>query len=98
MIGCAPHLVSNGLMQTAISPFNGWGVQTLRTGDRQGLQPVALPEVDYRLRLTDPILGGKVQLQANSLVIGRTAGQDTQRAFASARWDLRKLTGMGQEG
>ncbi|MFZ1477690.1 MAG: LPS assembly protein LptD [Sphingorhabdus sp.] len=77
--------------------FNGWGVQTLRTGDRQGLQPVALPEVDYRLRLTDPILGGKVQLQANSLVIGRTAGQDTQRAFASARWDLRKLTGMGQE-
>ena len=77
--------------------FNGWGVQTLRTGDRQGLQPVALPEIDYRLRLNDPLLGGKVQLQANSLVIGRTAGQDTQRAFGSARWDLRKLTGMGQE-
>ncbi|HMO68482.1 MAG TPA: LPS assembly protein LptD, partial [Novosphingobium sp.] len=27
----------------------------------------------------------------------RTAGQDTQRAFAGARWDLRRLTGMGQE-
>jgi LPS-assembly protein len=77
--------------------FNGWGVQTLRTGDNQGLQPIALPEIDYRLRLNDPILGGKVQLQANSLLIGRTAGQDTQRAFASARWDLRKLTGLGQE-
>ena len=77
--------------------FNGWGVQTLRTGDRQALQPIALPEIDYRLRLTEPVLGGKVQLQANSLLIGRTAGQDTRRAFASGRWDLRTLTGLGQE-
>ena len=75
----------------------GWAVQTLRVGDRQGLTPIALPEIDYRLRLADPILGGKIQLQANSLLIGRTAGQDTQRAFASARWDLRTLTGLGQE-
>ena len=43
------------------------------------------------------MLGGKVQLQANSLAILRIDGQDTQRAFASARWDLRKLTRMGQE-
>jgi len=77
--------------------FNGWGVQTLRTGDNQALQPIALPEIDYRLRLTDPLLGGKVQLQANSLLIGRTAGQDTRRAFALGRWDLRTLTGIGQE-
>ncbi len=77
--------------------FNGWAVQTLRTGDNQGLQPVALPEIDYRLRLSDPILGGKVQLQANTLAIGRTSGQDTQRAFGSARWDARSITGMGQE-
>jgi LPS-assembly protein len=77
--------------------FNGWGVQTLRTGDNQALQPIALPEIDYRLRLSDPVLGGKVQLQANSLLIGRTAGQDTRRAFALGRWDLRKLTGLGQE-
>lgn len=75
----------------------GWAVQTLRVGDNQGLAPIALPEIDYRLRLDDPILGGKIQLQANSLAIGRTDGQDTQRAFASARWDLRTLTGLGQE-
>ena len=75
----------------------GWAVQTLRVGDVQGLTPVALPEIDYRLRFDDPVLGGKVQLQANSLAIGRTSGQDTQRAFASARWDLRTLTGLGQE-
>ncbi|MEE9434206.1 MAG: LPS assembly protein LptD [Sphingorhabdus sp.] len=76
---------------------NGWATQTLRVGDRQGLQPIALPEVDFRLRLDDPLLGGKLQLQANSLLIGRTSGQDTQRAFASARWDLRKITRLGQE-
>jgi LPS-assembly protein len=77
--------------------LSGWAVQTLRVGDKQGLTPIALPEIDYRLRLDNPILGGKVQLQANTLAIGRTDGQDTQRAFASARWDLRTLTGLGQE-
>ena len=75
----------------------GWAVQTLRVGDSQGQAPIALPVIDYRLRLDDPLLGGRVQLQANSLAIGRTSGQDTQRAFASAQWDLRKLTAMGQE-
>ncbi len=77
--------------------FAGWAVQTLRTGDRQGLSPVALPEVDYRLRLKNPVLGGIVQVQANSLLIGRTSGQDTQRAFGLARWDRRSITGLGQE-
>jgi LPS-assembly protein len=75
----------------------GWAVQTLRVGDRQGLTPIALPEIDYRLRLDNPVLGGRVQFQANSLAIGRTDGQNTQRAFASARWDLRKITPLGQE-
>ena len=77
--------------------LNGWATQSLRVGDDQGLQPVALPEIDYRLRLQDPLLGGKVELQANSLAIGRSSGQDTRRAFASAKWDLRKITRLGQE-
>lgn len=75
----------------------GWAFQTLRLNDPQGQMPIALPVIDYRLRPQDPILGGRVQLQANSLAITRTAGQDTQRAFASAQWELRRLTGMGQE-
>lgn len=75
----------------------GWAVQTLRVGDRQNLQPVALPEIDYRRRLDDPLLGGKLELQVNSLAIGRSGGQDTQRAFVSARWDLRRITRFGQE-
>ncbi len=75
----------------------GWATQTLRTGDRQGQMPIALPAIDYRRRLTDPVIGGRVELQANSLAILRSSGQDSQRAFASARWDLRRLTTMGQE-
>ncbi len=75
----------------------GWATQTLRVNDVQGQVPFAIPEIDYRRRFTDPLLGGRVQLQANSLAITRTAGQDTQRAFASAQWDLRRLTPWGQE-
>ncbi|MGC4251764.1 MAG: LPS assembly protein LptD [Sphingobium sp.] len=75
----------------------GWAVQTLRAGDPQGQTPIALPVMDYRLRMADPLLGGRIQLQANTLAITRTHGQDTQRAFAAFEWNLRKLTGMGQE-
>jgi LPS-assembly protein len=38
-----------------------------------------------------------VEVEANSLAIFRIDGQDTQRAFASARWDMRRLTPWGQE-
>lgn len=77
--------------------LNAWAVQTLRVGDRQGSQPIALPELDYRRRFDDGLVGGRVEFQANTLAIGRADGQDSQRAFASARWDLRRLTNWGQE-
>ncbi|WP_255554404.1 LPS-assembly protein LptD [Sphingomicrobium clamense] len=75
----------------------GWAFQGLRVNDVQEEIPIALPAIDARLRLDDPIAGGRVELQANSLAILRIDGQDTQRAFASARWDRRMLTSMGQE-
>ncbi|MEZ5742581.1 MAG: LPS assembly protein LptD [Sphingomonadaceae bacterium] len=75
----------------------GWSTQTMRVGADQGQVPVALPVADYRRRFTDPLLGGKLELQANSLAIVRNDGQDTQRAFARAQWDMRRLTSLGQE-
>jgi LPS-assembly protein len=75
----------------------GWFVQELRVGFSQGQQPIALPEIDYRRRFHDPLLGGVFTAQINSLALTRTAGQDTQRAFAGLRWDLRTLTPIGQE-
>ncbi|MFL6747726.1 MAG: LPS-assembly protein LptD, partial [Sphingomicrobium sp.] len=77
--------------------IEGWAFQGLRSTDKQDRIPFALPAIDARLRLDEPVLGGKVELQANSLSILRIEGQDTQRAFASARWDLRRLTRLGQE-
>ncbi len=76
--------------------ITGWYAQTLRPGDIQGLQPIALPEIDFRHRI-DGVVGGRLALQLNTLAITRTAGQDTQRAFASAQWDLRRITPWGQE-
>lgn len=77
--------------------ISGWGTQTLRVGDPQGQVPLAVPLIDYRRRLADPVLGGTVELHANTLAITRTAGQDTQRAFAGARWDMRRVTRWGHE-
>lgn len=74
-----------------------WATQTLRNDDPQGQVPIALPIVDYRRRLANSILGGRLEFQANSLAITRTDGQDTQRAFTSAKWELRRLTPLGQE-
>jgi LPS-assembly protein len=74
----------------------GWAFEGLRENDVQKRIPIALPAIDARL-ITDDVLGGRVEFQANSLSILRLEGQDTQRAFASARWDLRRLTPWGQE-
>ncbi|WP_322963727.1 LPS-assembly protein LptD [Sphingomonas fuzhouensis] len=86
------HIDANSYFSLA-----GWYVETLRVNDPQGQQPIALPVLDYRRRFDDGLLGGKFEMQLNTLAITRTAGQDTQRAFASLRWDLRRLTNWGQE-
>ena len=74
----------------------GWAFQGLRAEDQQKQIPFALPVIDARFRVDD-LAGGKLEIQGNSLAITRIEGQNTQRAFASVRWDLRKLTPWGQE-
>ena len=53
--------------------LTGWYVETLRVNDPQGQQPIALPELDYRRRFDDGLLGGKFEMQLNTLAISRTA-------------------------
>lgn len=74
----------------------GWATQSLRLNQPQGEVPIALPVLDARWRPDAPVLGGKVEIQANTLAIARDIGQDTQRAFARAQWDLRRVTALGQ--
>ena len=92
----------NSLMAERITPDSyiriaGWAFQGLRVDDVQEQIPIALPAIDARFKLQPPVIGGNLQVQANSLGIIRIDGQDTQRAFASARWDLRRITTMGQQ-
>jgi LPS-assembly protein len=75
----------------------GWAFQGLRSTDKGGQQPFVLPAIDARWRLPTLLAGGRLEVQANSLAILRTSGQDTQRAFASAQWEHRSLTSLGQE-
>jgi len=82
---------------TSYFSLSGWATQTMRVGERQGLIPVALPLIDWRKRLAGPVLGGTVDIQANTLAITRSDGQDTQRAFAGAQWSRSRFTAMGQE-
>jgi LPS-assembly protein len=74
----------------------GWAFEGLRADDRQKEIPIALPAIDARFR-KENIIGGRLEVQANSLSILRIDGQDTQRAFLSAEWDLRRRTRWGQE-
>ena len=74
----------------------GWAFEGLRADDEQREIPIALPAIDARFR-KEGLLGGTLQIQGNSLSILRIEGQDTQRAFASAEWDLRRITPWGQE-
>jgi LPS-assembly protein len=73
----------------------GWAFQGLRVDDKQKTIPIALPAIDARFKVGE-IAGGNIQVQANSLAILRIDGQDTQRAFASVQWDLRRITPWGQ--
>lgn len=75
----------------------GWAFQTLRTDESQGTVPLALPVLDYRRRIVDPLVGGTIQIEANTLAITRSAGEDMQRAFVSAQWDVRRTTPWGQQ-
>ena len=75
----------------------GWEFETMVPGARQKAQPIALPALDYRLRVPEHVLGGTFTFEANSLAITRIEGQDTQRAFASAQWEKWLLTPLGQQ-
>ncbi len=77
--------------------ISGWATQALLVSTDQGQVPLALPLIDARYRVEDPVLGGQLELQANTLAITRAEGQNTQRAFARAQWDYRTITPLGQE-
>jgi LPS-assembly protein len=89
-------IAAERVSRTSYFSASAWGFQTLRPLARQGLVPIALPIIEYR-KLFEEVAGGRAEINLNSIALSRTSGQDTQRAFTSARWDLRRIIGSGQE-
>jgi len=75
----------------------GWEFETLVPGAKQSAEPIAIPAIDYRRRVPEDLLGGTFTLEANTLGITRTEGEDMQRAFVSAQWEKWLLTPLGQQ-
>ena len=59
--------------------------------------PIALPVIDYRRRMDDPVLGGTVELQANTLAITRAGRAGYAARLRPRPWDLRRITGWGRK-
>ncbi len=74
----------------------GWGFQNLRANKGRDTTPIVLPLVDYDWRPEATLLGGNLELAANSMNLVRIRGQDVQRGTLQGRWDRSWLTGLGQ--
>ena len=74
----------------------GWGFQNLRANKGPDTTPIVLPVVDYDWRPADKVLGGQLDVSANSMNLVRIAGQDVQRATLQGKWARSWLTGLGQ--
>ncbi len=76
--------------------ISGWAFQGLRASDRSGEIPFVLPLIEYDWRPKDNILGGRLQIGANTLGLYRSNGQSIARGLGFGRWDRSFLTGLGQ--
>ncbi len=74
----------------------GWGFQNLRANKGIDTTPIVLPIVDYDWRPEEKLLGGQLDLAANSMNLVRIHGQDVQRATLQGQWSRSWLTAMGQ--
>lgn len=76
--------------------IGGWFFQGLRATDRTGEIPLVLPLIEYDWRPTGRVLGGRLQIAANTMNLFRSDGQSVVRAFSFATWNRAFLTGLGQ--
>ncbi len=83
----------DGLSYGTISAF---AFQGLRSTDDPGLTPVVAPWAELSWVMSDPWMGGAVQLDASAVALTRARGRDVQRASASAQWRLPLIFEGGQ--
>jgi LPS-assembly protein len=76
--------------------ITGAAFQILRFSNNAESQAVALPAIDYRRRIADPLLGGTIDLQGNVLSLWREDGQSMQRLIAAGRWTGQRIDDGGR--
>jgi LPS-assembly protein len=74
----------------------GYYFEGLRLTDNQDTFPIVLPLIEYTYIPEHHILGGDFRFDANTAVLNRDLGPDSQRATAEVRWSLPLLTDNGQ--
>jgi len=74
----------------------GYYFEGLRVSDKQAFFPIVAPIVDYTYVPEHDILWGQFQFHANTAVITRDLGPNSQRATAEARWRMPLITANGQ--
>ena len=96
--------ISNRLTSNINSTYNGestflsidsYVFQGLRRTDVAGLTPIAFPSVDFIYTARDPLFGGRASVRSNLLLLERTRGLDTRRAYFEADWSRSHVTDTG---
>lgn len=69
--------------------------QSLRNNEPAGQIPFAVPDIDARYELDNPVLGGVLGFGASSRLLLRTDGEDTSRVSFGADWEREEILPFG---
>jgi len=81
---------------TSYLSIAGWGFQNLRANKGKDSTPIVLPLIDFDWRPAQHLLGGQIDVRANTAVVQRIKGQDVERATLQGMWTRSVLSGLGQ--
>lgn len=76
--------------------LTGYYFEGLRVTDTASAIPYILPQMDLSLIPIHKIAGGRLKLDVNSRVLGRTSGYDDQRLSSEINWQRPFVLGNGQ--
>jgi LPS-assembly protein len=75
--------------------IEGWAFQGQRPTDSFNTSPIALPLINFLWNPENQVLGGTINVNANTLVLTRINGTDMQRGVLSAEWVNRMVSTPG---
>jgi LPS-assembly protein len=76
--------------------LTGYYFESLRSADSASNIPYILPQIDLSLIPIHKVMGGRIRMDVNSRVLGRTSGYDDQRLSSEVNWRRPFVFGNGQ--